>query len=52
MTKMSLILNLISIPVNNFFYFMLDTAGTGPATSSFFSCGVVDKFVVDIETDL
>ena len=27
-------------------------AGTGPATSSFFCCGVVDKFVVDIETDL
>ena len=49
---MRLSLNLISIPVNNFFYFMLDTAGTGPATSSFFSCGVVDKFVVDIETDL
>ena len=49
---MSLILNLISIPVNNFFYFMLDTAGTGPATSSFFSCGVVDKFTVDIETEV
>ena len=49
---MSLILNLISIPVNNFFYFMLDTAGTGPAMSSFFCCGVVDKFVVDIETDV
>ena len=49
---MSLILNLISIPVNNFFYFMLDTAGTGPATSSFFSCGVVDKFTVDMETEV
>ena len=49
---MRLILNFISIPVNNFLNFMLDTAGTGPATSSFFSCGVVDKFVVDIETDL
>ena len=52
MTKMSLILNLISIPVNNFLNFMLDTAGTGPATSSFFSCGVVDKFTVDIETEV
>ena len=49
---MRLSLNLISIPVNNFFHFMLDTAGTGPATSSFFSCGVGDKFTVDIETDL
>ena len=49
---MSLILNLISIPVNNFLNFMLDTAGTGPATSSFFSCGVVDKFTVDIETEV
>ena len=49
---MSLILNLISIPVNKFFHFMLDTAGTGPATSSFFSCGVGDKFTVDTETDL
>ena len=49
---MSLILNLISIPVNKFFHFMLDTAGTGPATSSFFSCGIGDKFTVDIETDL
>ena len=52
MTRVSLILNLISLPVNNFFHFMLDTAGTGPATSSFFSCGVVDKFVVDIETEV
>ena len=49
---MSLILNLISIPVNKFFHFMLDTAGTGPATSSFFSCGVGDKFTVDIETEV
>ena len=49
---MSLILNLISIPVNKFFHFMLDTAGTGPATSSFFSCGVVDNFTVDIETEV
>ena len=49
---MRLILNLIPIPVNNFLNFMLDTAGTGPATSSFFSCGVGDKFTVDIETDL
>ena len=40
------------IPVNKFLDFMLDTAGTGPATSSFFSCGVVDKFVVDIETEV
>ena len=49
---MSLILNLITIPVNKFFHFMLDTAGTGPATSSFFSCGVGDKFTVDIETEV
>ena len=49
---MGLSLNLITIPVNKFFHFMLDTAGTGPATSSFFSCGVVDKFVVDIETEV
>ena len=49
---MGLSLNLITIPVNKFFHFMLDTAGTGPATSRFFSCGVGDKFTVDIETDL
>ena len=49
---MRLILNLIPIPVNNFLNFMLDTAGTGPATSSFFSCGVGDKFTVDIETEV
>ena len=49
---MRLILNFISIPVNNFLNFMLDTAGTGPATSSFFYCGVVDKFVIDIEEEM
>ena len=49
---MRLSLSLITIPVNKFLNFMLDTAGTGPATSSFFSCGVGDKFTVDIETDL
>ena len=49
---MRLSLSLITIPVNKFLNFMLDTAGTGPATSSFFSCGVVDKFVVDIETEV
>ena len=49
---MRLILNIITIPVNKFLNFMLDTAGTGPATSSFFSCGVVDKFVVYIETEV
>ena len=46
------ILKWSTIPVNNFLNFMLDTAGTGPAMSSFFCCGVVDKFVVDIETDV
>ena len=49
---MRFILNLVPIPVNNFSHFLLDTAGTGPATSSFFCCEVVDKFVIDMETEV